>query len=185
MAKGLVITAIGVVSSVLGIITFFGPKNVHDVAKPSTPTRSATAAPAPVTDPGEGKWDYIHAADRACYAATGKVGTAGNYSKKQPGVWPAAIGKLRAEMVAQWKKVGEPDDPSDPAFDDETKKVWADYRDANWWWTQMTGELRRGLYDDAHDSYEKFKIYDDSAIKGATKLGFETCNYAWPRFTAW
>ncbi|MFC3452908.1 hypothetical protein [Amycolatopsis speibonae] len=47
----------------------------------------------------------------------------------------------------------------------------------------MTGKRKLGKWDDARASYENFKIYDDSAIRRATELGYATCNHSWPRFT--
>ncbi|MBB6346415.1 hypothetical protein ACWGH8_13760 [Nonomuraea muscovyensis] len=190
MKKGRLSGALGVISGVLAILAFLGYQNYKDFDKKTSPdagrpTAAATAPDQSASDPEKGKWDYIHLADTACYSVTVKVEGLADYSPRSPTVWPKAVSGLRARMLSRWKKVGQPDDPFSTSFGDETRKIWSDFSDANWWWSEMIRLMARGEWDDARSAYKKFKIYDDAAMRRANRLGYSNCDYDWPRFTSW
>ncbi|XVV07675.1 hypothetical protein ACQPW3_20780 [Actinosynnema sp. CA-248983] len=186
MRRGAMVTTIGVVGSVLAVLGFLGVETYRDLDKsPGKTTTAKVVRTTPTHDPERDKWDYIHLADKACRAATARIGEIDPYTNSS-GLfpqWAAKVGELRVDLLQRWRQTSG--SIVDGPFADQTRKIWADYGHANWYWTEMSKLAASGNYDGARERFETYKKYDDSALLRANELGYSSCNYAWPRPTSW
>jgi hypothetical protein len=97
--------------------------------------------------------------------------------------WAKKLGELRTDLLRRWQQTKG--DLVGGTFADETRKIWADYSSANWYWTELAKQVAANHYDSARGHYELYKKYDDSALQRANQLGYSSCNHAWPRPNSW
>ncbi|SDX94914.1 hypothetical protein SAMN05421504_10413 [Amycolatopsis xylanica] len=183
MRRGGMVTTLGLIGSLLGILGFLGVQTYHDLERPARAPASSVVRQVDV--PAQDNWDYIHLADDACAAAVARVGEANKYanSGKLFVSWAKKVGELRADLLGRWKQTATAGRSA--ALANETAKVWSDYANANWHWTEMTKQVSAGRLDAARGQFDQYRKYDDSAVQRANQLGYSICNYAWARPVSW
>jgi hypothetical protein len=179
-------TVVGLVAFFLGVQSFgelkqkFFPSTAVTSASPSTATQPVSS---PSPDREAVKWRYVRNADAACAKTLTNIpGKINNITYD----WMTRVLTGRDRFYAAWTKVPWPaEGPVDPVYNEEIKKIWADFSAGTAAWREMRADLKARDGVQYNLDLETFASARDSFVDGANRFGFQRCNYAFPTTSTW